>query len=146
LDVREVFRDISRLCSAGFWRMHKVWEIHVGDRIKESTRRATLKDHPILAIAFSPDGKQLAVAADDHRTRTTIGTHILVMDVAAPQATLRQYEVDSCGAPLEWAPQGEAILACGSLLKLPGGETCSTYSTWPNDITPPLPSFKNSIP
>lgn len=61
---------------------------------------------------------------------------------------MKQYDVDACGAPIEWAPDGQAILVCTSVIKLPGGQTCSLLDPRPVNAPPQAPILRglNGIP
>ncbi|HXP86789.1 MAG TPA: hypothetical protein VN841_18805 [Bryobacteraceae bacterium] len=133
------------LVPLAFGEMHQVWEVRLGNKIKEPPGWGTLKRRELQDIAFSPDGKLLAVTIDDHAGPATIGTHVLVMDVATPAADIRQYDVGTCGAPLEWSPGGDAILVCGYVLRFPGGTACSTIEPRSANLPPLFPIFRDQL-
>lgn len=122
--------------------MRRVWEVQLAKKIKEPSGWPQLKYHAVQSLAFSPDSKWLAATIDDHQTKTTIATHVFVVDVAAPSGPIRQYDVEACGAPIQWAPDGQAILVCTSVIKLPGGQTCSIEP--PATGPPMLPLLRGS--
>jgi hypothetical protein len=122
--------------------MQNVREVEFAKKIKEPAGWLQLKYHAVPSLAFSPDSKWLAVSIDDHQTRTTIGTHVFILDTADPSGLMKQYDVDACGAPIEWAPDGRAILVCTSVIKLPGGQTCSLLDPLPVNATPPAPILR----
>jgi hypothetical protein len=119
--------------------MRRIWEVQLSKKIKEPAGWPQMKYHALQSLAFSPDSKWLAVTIDDHQTTTTIGTHVLVVDLSAPPGSMKQYDVDACGAPIEWAPDGHAILVCTlAVVKLKSGETCTAIEPPPANLRPPL--------
>jgi WD40 repeat protein len=118
------------LIPLAFGGMDKVWEVRVGDLVKEPVGWDEDKNHPITALAFSPDGKQLAVAIDNHRLRAAVVTeltHVLILNPTNPRDQIRQFDVHSCPEPLTWAPSGEAILLCGMIVKIADGKSCDAF-------------------
>jgi len=122
--------------------MQRVWEIQFAKTIKEPAGWPRVKQHVVQSLAFSPDSRWLAVTIDDHWTKTMIGTHVFIVDVAAPSGPFRQYDADACGAPIQWAPDGLAIVVCTSVIRLPGGQTCSMTEPDPAIAPPRLPILR----
>jgi hypothetical protein len=122
--------------------MQKLREVRFANSIKEPSGWPPLKYHAVQSLAFSADSKWLAVSIDDHQTRTTIGTHVFLLDTAEPSGLIRQYDIDACGAPIEWAPDGDAILVCTSVIKLPDGQTCSILGPRPVNAPPQAPILR----
>lgn len=85
-----------------------------------------------LAVAFSPDGRSLAVALRDHRT-----THLLIMDAQAPADHVRRFDLPSCAAPLAWSPRGDALLICGTVFRLSDDGECEAAT----EIDPAVSGF-----
>jgi WD40 repeat protein len=112
------------LIPLAFGGMDKVWELRVGDRIKEPSGWPEDTNHPVTALAFSPDGKKLAVAIDYHFPTTGGGTHVMVVDLATPSDATHQFDVRSCGEFMEWSVNGGALLVCGEVLRLRDGTSC----------------------
>ena len=108
--------------------LQQVSEIRVGDRIEEPWNWGSVANHAVTAIAYSQDGTQLAVALDGHPGR---GIHVLVLDLARPAEAPRQFNVETCGAPLSFAPSGEAILICGIVIRLTDGAVCEIARNQP---------------
>jgi hypothetical protein len=68
------------------------------------------------ALAFSPDDKRLAVTTTDL---------LLVIDVHSPATNVRQFDVQgTCGVSLAWNESSDALLVCGTLLRLADGASC----------------------
>jgi hypothetical protein len=133
------------LIPLAFGGMNKVWEMRLGDLVKEPAGSDAVRVHPIAALAFSPDGNRLAVAivhlrppgTGDHRELT----HILILDRANPEAPIRQFDLNVCPESLAWAPSGEAILLCGMVLRVADGGSCDAlpprwrsvdFAVWPS--------------
>ena len=85
--------------------------------------------HPVLELAFSPDGKRLAVTMDDHYDTGGFKTHLLILDVQNPQKAFRQFDLQTCGNFLAWAPGGNALLVCGTVVRLDDGTSCDPLQT-----------------
>ena len=126
------------VCPPARGQMRKGWEVQFGKKIIEPAGWQSLKYHALQSLAFSADSRWLAVTIDDHQTKTTIGTHILVVEVAAPSSRIRQYDLDACGAPIAWAPDGREILVCGQVVKLQDGQTCTIIEPAPANLPPVL--------
>jgi hypothetical protein len=116
------------LIPLAFGGMEKVWEVRLGDLVKEPAGWAEDERHPIAALAFSPDGKRLAVAVPHLRVPGVgaAGAHVLILDPASPKDPMRQFDLHSCPEPLSWSPSGEAILICGMIVRITDGKSCDT--------------------
>jgi WD40 repeat protein len=102
----------------------KVWEVRLSERLTEPADWNASKGHPIIDLAFSPDGSKIAVTMDDHYQPRTWKTHLLIVDVKNPQAPFRQFDLETCGNDIAWSPDGGALLVCGRVLRLDRGSSC----------------------
>ena len=76
---------------------------------------------PCGGTRFLPDGNKLAVTMDDHYDTKGFKTHLLILDVQNPQKAFRQFDLQTCGNFLAWAPGGNALLVCGTVVRLGDG-------------------------
>jgi WD40 repeat protein len=100
-----------------FGGMEKVWEVRIG------------RGGQITTLAFSPDGKQLAVAAGA-RSRTRGGqapTQVLLLNPENPGDQSKRFDVAPCASPLTWAPSGGALLVCDTIVKIADGSSCDSH-------------------
>jgi WD40 repeat protein len=102
----------------------KVWEVRLSEKLTEPGGWNALKGHPIIDLAFSPDGKKIAVTMDDHYQAMIWKTHLLIVDVKTPQAPVRQFDLETCGNDIAWSPNGGALLVCGRIVRLDDGSSC----------------------
>jgi hypothetical protein len=102
----------------------KVWEVRLSERLTEPVGWNAPKGHPIIELAFSPDGSKIAVTVDDHYQARVWKTHLLIVDVQNPQAPFRQFDLETCGHDIVWSPNGRALLICGRILRLDDGSSC----------------------
>ena len=93
----------------------------------------------MLALAFSPDGSKLAATMDDHYAAGGFKTHLLILDAQDPQGPFRQFDIETCGNFLAWAPDGNALLVCGTVVRLDDGSSCDLFRT------PLEPAFGNRL-
>lgn len=100
----------------------KVWEVKPSEMLTNPAALSAAKGYPIVDLAFSPDGKKLAAAIYAGNERT----HLLILDLQSPQAGFRQFDLETCGKFLAWAPDGGALLICGHVLRLNDGSSCDT--------------------
>lgn len=116
--------------------LHRMREVDLRKAVNRSDGGS---DFPVFAIRFSPDGRKLAVIADDYETHDGGKSRLLVIDVDHPAANIRQFEVEfgilenelGRGFALNfgWAPSSEIIYAVGKVIHLVSGTTCEL----PND-------------
>lgn len=98
-----------------------VWAIRLDRLVKEPHGWAEGARHETRAVAFSPDDKRIAVTLTHDSN-----THLLVVEVDSPEATVRQFDLTStCGVDLTWNERGDTILVCGTLLRLVDGASCA---------------------
>jgi len=102
----------------------KVWEVRLSEKLTEPAGWNAPKGHPIIDLAFSPDGSKIAVTMDDHYQARIWKTHVLLVDVKSPQAPFRQFDLETCGNDIAWSPDGSALLVCGRILRLDDGSSC----------------------
>ena len=102
----------------------KVWEVRLSDKLVEPAGWSAPKGHPIIELAFSPDGKKIAATMDDHRQGGVWRTHLLIVDVQNPQSLFHQFDLETCGNDVAWSPDGGALLVCGRILRLDDGSSC----------------------
>jgi len=102
----------------------RVWEVRLSEKLIEPAGWTRVKGHPIMALAFSPDGGKIAATMDDHYQAGLWRTHLLIVDVQNPLAAPRQFDLETCGNDLAWSPRGDALLVCGRILRLDDGSSC----------------------
>ena len=102
----------------------KVWEVRVSEKLTEPAGWNAPKSHPIIELAFSPDGSKIAATMDDHYQAGVWKTHLLIVDVKNPQAPFRQFDLETCGNDIAWSPDGRGLLVCGRILRLEDGSSC----------------------
>jgi WD40 repeat protein len=84
-------QDGSRLASAGFDRLAKVWDAHTGNELFSLYGNTS----NVFGVSFSPDGKYLATAGADGSIRT----YVLQMDelISLAKARLtRTLTIEEC--------------------------------------------------
>jgi hypothetical protein len=151
LKLAAVFLALIPLAYGG---MEKVWEIQLGDFVKEPAGWAEDKNHPITALAFSPDGKRLAIEIQHFRNKVA-STHLAIVGVQSPNQALRQYDLATgpgpqgrAGPALAWSPNGTAIIIGQTLLRLADGTSCEVFP-WPtrfvNRVLISLASWVDSL-
>jgi hypothetical protein len=110
--------------------LQQLWEISLSDKLTEPVGWTAARGHPIIALAFSPDGKKLAATMDAHFQDRAHKTHLLIVDVENPQAGVRQFDLETCGKYLAWSPDGGALLVCGRVVRLDDGSSCDLLQTF----------------
>lgn len=104
--------------------MRLSWNTRIDHLMKEPLGWATVAHHEIESLAFSPDGKRLAVTIT-HILPPSWNTHLLVVDVQSPKMNVRQFDLSgTCGADLSWSQSGDALLVCGTIVRLTDGAVC----------------------
>ncbi len=111
--------------------LHKVWEIDLGDQIT-SAGEAGIQPG-ILALGFSPDGKEIAVAGNPYLFHPAM-SRLLVLNVEHPKDHIRQFAVtgipsdstlsEGVTPAISWSPAGDLIIAGANLIRLRDGSTC----------------------
>jgi hypothetical protein len=109
--------------------LQQIWQVRLAEKLTEPVGWTAARSHPIVELAFSPDGRKLAATMDDHYQAGVWKTHLLILDVQSPQATFRQFDLETCGKFLAWAPDGDALLVCGRVLRLDDGSSCDLLQT-----------------
>jgi WD40 repeat protein len=109
--------------------LQQLWEVRLSEKLAEPAGWTAAIGHPIIALAFSPDGKRLAATMDSHYQDRVQKTHLLIVDVQSPQAAFRQFDLETCGKYLAWSPGGDALLVCGRILRLADGSSCDLLET-----------------
>jgi|SRR5579862_295197 len=99
----------------------QVWSTRIDRLVQEPPGWMAISHHQTEAIAISPDAKWLAITlAHVHDSK-----HVLIIDVLSPESNVRQFDLPvSCGVDLAWNQGGNALLVCGTLLRLTNGATC----------------------
>jgi hypothetical protein len=118
----------------------KVTEVSLSEKLTEPAGWNSSRGHPIIELAFSPDGSKIAVTMDDHYQARIWKTHLLIVDVKNPQASYRQFDLETCGKDISWSPDGGALLVCGRIVRLNGGGSCDPAPVSNNAIPPYLAS------
>ena len=114
---------------AGGNPLQQVWEVHLAEKLIEPVGWTAAKSHPVLEVAYSPDGSKLAATVDDHYDAKRFKTHLLILDAKNPQAAFCQFDLETCGTFLEWAADGKALLVCGMVVRLDDGSSCDQRRT-----------------
>jgi hypothetical protein len=113
--------------------MQQVWSTKLGQLVREPPGWMKVGHHETGAVAFSPDNKVIAVTlAHGFRVAGSSehdNTHLLLIDVQSPEASVRQFDLPgTCGVDLAWNQDGGALLVCGTLLRLADGAVCLVSS------------------
>jgi hypothetical protein len=128
LTVRVSFLVVlASLLALGSTPLHPVWEVRLADKLAEPAGWTAARGHPVLALVFSPDGSKLAATMDDHYAAGGFKTNLLVLDAQNPQGLFRQFDIETCGNFLAWAPEGNALLVCGTVARLDDGSSCDLF-------------------
>jgi len=109
--------------------LRQLWDVRPAEKLAEPKGWTVAKSHPVPDLAFSPDGSSLAATMDDHYDAGGFKTHLLILDVKNPQRAFRQFDLETCGNFLAWAPDGNALLVCGNVVRLDGGSSCDMRRT-----------------
>jgi hypothetical protein len=85
-------------------------------------------------LAFSPDGRYLAAAMDEHlevagQSRLVRRTHLMIIDLRAAPAAVRQIDLEACPKSLAWSPDSGAIVVCDLLVEMNNGSSCNLALT-----------------
>jgi WD40 repeat protein len=109
--------------------MQQMWTTHVAQLVKEPTGWTEIEHHETIALAFSPDDQRLAVTIshDEFASGWEVhsNTHLLVIDVQSPESNVHRFDLsETCGTDLAWNESGNALLVCGTLLRLSDGTRC----------------------
>lgn len=102
----------------------KLWETELTARLREPPGWSAIVHHDSGGLAFSPDGLRLAAVLV--HTRFPHGSvHILILDLQTPNANVREIDIsDTCGAELTWNEAEDALLVCGTVIRLSDGGSC----------------------
>jgi hypothetical protein len=97
--------------------------------LKEPQGWSAVGRHDTLGLAFSQDGKRLAVTLSHlfhvSGSRGPDNTHVLIFDVQKPAENFKQFDLaGTCGVDVSWNSNGSALLVCGKLLRLTDGAVC----------------------
>jgi|SRR5579863_374767 len=111
----------------------QVWVTQIAKLLKEPPGWTEVERHETEAVAFSPDDKLLAVTLGHvervSATDVRFDSHLLVVDVASPEANVRQFDLtQTCGVDLSWNERGDMILVCDVILRPADGATCVVNS------------------
>ena len=99
----------------------QVWATQTDRLLKEPAGWPQPVHHETAGLAFSNDGKKLAVTV----THNASGAHLLVIDVQFPEERVQQFDLpERCGADVSWNESGDAILVCGALVQLKDRKSC----------------------
>jgi hypothetical protein len=96
--------------------LRQIWEVRPAEKLIEPVGWTAAKDHPVLELAFSPNGSKLAATMDDHYDSRGFKTHLLILDIKNPLIGIRQFDLETCENFLAWA-DGNALLVCGRLVR-----------------------------
>ncbi len=105
-----------------------VWTTQFAQLVKEPPEWSAIEHHETVALAFSADDTRLAVTITHHQRafgNVLFDAHLLVIDVGSPATNVRQFDLsENCGIDVAWNERGDALLVCGTLLRLGDGSTC----------------------
>ncbi len=103
--------------------MRQSWNVRIEKLINEPLGWTEVAHHETEALAFSPDDRRLAVTVT-HK-HAIWNTHLLIIDVQSPKSNVRQFDLSgTCGFDLSWNQRGDALLVCGTLIRLLDGAVC----------------------
>ncbi len=111
----------------------RLWDVRLDHLLKEPPGWTSLDRHETQAVAFSPDDKRLAVTLT-HVQRASeknflINTHLLIAELHSPETNVQQFDLtQTCGVDLTWNQSGDAILVCGTILRLADGASCAVIA------------------
>jgi WD40 repeat protein len=104
----------------------EVWAVQVAQIIRDPGVGQGPEHYEIRSLAFSPDGKQLALMVNDSR--------LLILDVQSPETAARRFDLaGTCGARITWNDRGDALLVCGTIVRLSDGVNCDATGLKPAD-------------
>ncbi len=104
--------------------MQQVWAIRVVQLVKESAAPVGNERYETEGLSFSPDGKRLAVVVNHSR--------LLIVDSQSPETNVRQFDLGgTCGIDVTWNERGDALLVCGTLLRVADGASCDATGLMP---------------
>jgi hypothetical protein len=108
----------------------KIWAIRLDRLLKEPPGWTAVERHETQELAFSPDDKRLALTVAHYQRvserSALFNTHLFIIQVNSPEADVQQFDLSqTCGVDLKWNERGDAILVCGTLLRLVDGTTCT---------------------
>ena len=102
----------------------QLWAIRIAQLMNEPAVRAENERYETQALSFSPDDKQMAVIVNRSR--------LLIMDSQSPETNFRQFDLaGDCGIDVTWNERGDALLVCGTLLRLADGASCDATGVRP---------------
>jgi hypothetical protein len=109
--------------------MQQIWATRLAQLVKEPPGWAEIEHHETLDLAFARDDQRLAVTITHHESmpgrEVHFNTHLLVVDVHSPETNVYQFDLsEMCGKDLAWNESGNALLVCGTLLRLADGTSC----------------------
>ena len=123
--------------SARSGTLRKIWELDLR-KIISGAPSASAKNLPVQLIAFSPDGRQLAVAVAWDTSRKVFKSKLFVIEPQAVGSSARQFEI-SAGIGNEempgpslfgWSPNGKILFAAGKVIHLRDGTSCEPPPGW----------------
>jgi hypothetical protein len=105
-----------------------VWTTQFAQLVNEPSGWSAVEHHETIEQAFSADDKRLAVTITHHQREfgtVLFNAHLLIIDVHSPETNVRQFDLSgNCGVDVTWNERGDALLVCGTLLRLGDGTTC----------------------
>lgn len=112
--------------------LRKVWDLDLTRWLIEN-QVIHKKGLPVFALRFSPDGKRLAVVADEYLRDGDFKSRLLIVQVGHPQETPVHFEIDAGineneiegpSPAFEWSPSGDIISAAQALINISRGTQC----------------------